>query len=82
MVDKLILLPIYAASEKEIKGISSNKMMQKLNELNGNDFCNLTNHKNINSIIEEQIDKYDVVITQGAGSVSMVSKGLIEKWMR
>ncbi len=82
MVDKLILLPIYAASEKEIKGVSSNKMMQKLNELNGNDFCNLTNHKNVNSIIEEQIDKYDVVITQGAGSVSMVSKGLIEKWMR
>ena len=30
--------------------------------------------------VQYLMDKYDVVITQGAGNVSMVSKGLIKKW--
>ena len=79
-VDKVFLLPIYSASEKEIKGVSSKNMAQKLNKANGKDFCSLVNHENVNDMVEQCIDKYDVVITQGAGNVSMVSKGLIKKW--
>ena len=33
-------------------------------------------------MVEKHIDKYDLVITQGAGNVSMVSKGLKEKWIK
>jgi len=55
-------------------------MAQKLNTINGKDFCSLVNHENVNDMVEQCIDKYDVVITQGAGNVSMVSKGLIKKW--
>ena len=79
-VDKVFLLPIYSASEKEIKGVSSKNIAQKLNKINGNDFCCLVKHENVNDMVEQCIDKYDVVITQGAGNVSMVSKGLIERW--
>ena len=79
-VDKVFLLPIYSASEKEIKGVSSKNMAQKLNTINGKDFCSLVKHENVNDMVEQCIDKYDVVITQGAGNVSMVSKGLIKKW--
>ena len=55
-------------------------MAQKLNTINGKDFCSLVKHENVNDMVEQCIDKYDVVITQGAGNVSMVSKGLIKKW--
>ena len=79
-VDKLFLLPIYSASEKEIKGVSSKNMAQKLNKINEKNFCNLVTHQNVNDMAEQYIDKYDVVITQGAGNVSMVSKGLIKRW--
>jgi UDP-N-acetylmuramate--alanine ligase len=79
-VDKVFLLPIYSASEKEIKGATSKNMAKKLNKINGKNFCNLVNHENVNDMVEQYIDKYDVVITQGAGNVSMVSKGLIERW--
>ena len=44
------------------------------------DSCCLVKHENVNDMVEQCIDKYDVVITQGAGNVSMVSKGLIERW--
>ena len=81
-VDKLFLLPIYSASEKEIKGVSSKNMAQKLNKINGKNFCYLVNHENVNDMVEKHIDKYDLVITQGAGNVSMVSKGLKEKWIK
>ena len=79
-VDKVFLLPIYSASEKEIKGVTSKNMAQKLNKINGKNFCNLVNRENVNDMVEQYIDKYDVVITQGAGNVSMVSKGLIKRW--
>ena len=79
-VDKVFLLPIYSASEKEIKGVSSKNMVQQLNKINGKDFCSLVKHENVNDMVEQCIDKYDVVITQGAGNVSMVSKGLIMRW--
>ena len=73
---------MYSASEKEIKGISSKNLAQKLNKINGKNFCYLANHENVNDMVEKHIDKYDLVITQGAGNVSMVSKGLKEKWIK
>ena len=79
-VDKVFLLPIYSASEKEIKGVTSKNMAKKLNKINGKNFCNLVSHEDVNDMVEQYIDKYDVVITQGAGNVSMVSKGLIKRW--
>ena len=81
-VDKLFLLPIYSASEKEIDGVSSEKMAQKLNKMNGKNFCHLIKHENVNDMVEQYIDKYDVLITQGAGSVSMVSKALVKRWKK
>ena len=81
-VDKLLLLPIYAASEKKIKGVSSKKLMQRLNEKNDEDFCSLLDPDDVNNRVEEIIDNYDILITQGAGSVSKISKGLIKTWIK
>ena len=55
-------------------------MAKKLNKINGKNFCNLVSLEDVNDMVEQYIDKYDVVITQGAGNVSMVSKGLIKRW--
>ena len=81
-VDKLLLLPIYAASEKKIKGVSSKKLMQRLNEKNDEDFCSLIDPDDVNNRVEDIIDNYDILITQGAGSVSRISKGLIKTWIK
>ena len=81
-VDKLLLLPIYAASEKKIKGVSSKKLMQRLNEKNDEDFCSLLDPDDVNNRVEDIIDNYDILITQGAGSVSRISKGLIKTWIK
>ena len=81
-VDKLLLLPIYAACEKKIKGVSSKKLMQRLNEKNDEDFCSLLDPDDVNNRVEEIIDNYDILITQGAGSVSRISKGLIKTWIK
>ena len=81
-VDKLLLLPIYAASEKKIRGMSSKKLMQKLNEKNDEDFCSLLDPDDVNNRVEDIIDNYDILITQGAGSVSRISKGLIKTWIK
>ena len=81
-VDKLLLLPIYAASEKKIKGVSSKKLMQRLNEKNDENFCSLLDPDDVNNRVEEIIDNYDILITQGAGSVSRISKGLIKTWIK
>ena len=66
--------------KKKLRESLQKKMAQKLNKVNGKDFCNLVNHENVNDMVEQCIHKYDVVITQGAGNVSMVSKGLIKRW--
>ena len=55
-------------------------MMKEFNKINAKNFCNLVNHENVNDMVQQCIDKYDVVRTQGAGNVSMVSKGLIKRW--
>ena len=81
-VDKLLLLPIYAACEKKIKGVSSKKLMQRLNEKNDEDFCSLIDPDDVNNRVEDIIDNYDILITQGAGSVSRISKGLIKTWIK
>ena len=56
--------------------------MQRLNEKNDEDFCSLIDPDDVNNRVEDIIDNYDILITQGAGSVSKISKGLIKTWIK
>ena len=77
-VDFLLLLDIYPASEKPIKGISSKKLASEI----------LKNHKNVHYIgnkdpmnwLQENHNDFSVLITQGAGTISKLNKKIKKKW--
>ena len=77
-VDCLLLLDIYPASEKPIKGISSKKLISKIKK----------NHKNAHFIgkkdpinwLKEHYHEFSVLITQGAGTISKLNIEIKKKW--
>jgi UDP-N-acetylmuramate--alanine ligase len=77
-VDFLLLLDIYPASEKPIKGISSKKLASQI----------LKNHKNVHYIgkkdpmnwLQENHQDFSILITQGAGTISKLNKKIKKKW--
>ena len=79
-VDSVVLLDIYAASEKPIKGIDSRTIVETLKQQGHKDVTYLKNHNDINALIKQRRDDFDILITQGAGSVSIVCNSIIGKW--
>ena len=79
-VDSLVLLDIYAASEKPIKGIDSRTIVETLKQQGHKDVTYLKNHDDIIGLIKQKRDDFDILITQGAGSVSVVCNSIINKW--
>lgn len=77
-VDLLLMLPIYAASESPIEGVSARHLCEnirktgKLNPIFVEDANNLS--RQLNKILLND----DVVIAQGAGSVSSMARKIIE----
>ena len=79
-VDSLLILDIYAASEKPIKGIDSRTIVETLKQQGHKDVTYLKNHGDINDLIVKRKDDFDILITQGAGSISTVCNTIINKW--
>ena len=79
-VDSLLILDIYAASEKPIKGIDSRTIVETLKQQGHKDVTYLKNHDDINDLIVKRKDDFDILITQGAGSISIVCNSIIKKW--
>ena len=77
-VDSLILLDIYEASEKPIKGINSKAIAQKIIKQGHSDVIHVTDHSKINQILNSKKDHIDVLVTQGAGSISKVCESIIK----
>ena len=78
-VDSLLLLDIYPASEKPIKGISSKKLISEIAK----------NHKNAEYIgktdplvwLQSNYESFSILITQGAGTISKLNKKIKQhKW--
>ena len=79
-VDSLLILDIYAASEKPIKGIDSRTIVETLKQQGHKDVVYLKNHDDINDLIVKRKNDFDILITQGAGSISTVCNSIIKKW--
>ena len=79
-VDTLFLLDIYAASEKPIKGIDSRTIVETLKQQGHKDVTYVKNHDDINDLIMKRKDDFEILITQGAGSVSSVCNSIISEW--
>ena len=76
--DFLLLLDIYPASEKPIKGITTKKLAAKI----------LKNNKNVHYFgsrdplewLQENYNNFSIVITQGAGTISRLNNEIKKKW--
>ena len=79
-VDSLILLDIYSASEEPIKGITSSALVETLKKQGHKNVLHVKNHDDLFDIIKEKKDLFDVIVTQGAGSISKVCESIIRRW--
>lgn len=72
--DDLMLLPIYAASEDNIYGISSEDLAAKI----GN-HVKVTTEEEIEKIVEESKNSGNTFVFMGAGSISKVAHNIVDK---
>ena len=75
--DNIIITDIYAAREKNVYGISSKDLADKISELGGN-VTYIKEFKNIVSYLKENVKENDIVLTMGAGTVTQIGPMLIK----
>ena len=75
--DNIIILDIYAAREKNTFDISSKDLVNKLNE-NSKSAIYMPNFDDVVSYIKSNVEKDDIVITLGAGTVTDIGPMLIK----
>ena len=79
--DSLILLDIYSASEKPIKGIHSRTIAETIKQLGHKDVTYIKHHDDVIKLVNDKKDSFDILVTQGAGSISKVCESIKDKWM-
>ena len=79
-VNSLILLDIYSASEKPIKGIDSRTIVETIKQEGRKDIYYVKNHNDVVDLLDNIEKDFDILITQGAGSVSGVCELIKDKW--
>tara|TARA_B100001250_G_C19769342_1_gene776334 strand:+ start:21 stop:1412 length:1392 start_codon:yes stop_codon:yes gene_type:complete len=77
-VDFLLLLDIYPASEKPIKGISSKKLASEILKKNKN--VHYIGSKDPMNWLHENHQDFSILITQGAGTISKLNMKIKKKW--
>ncbi|MCK5310930.1 MAG: UDP-N-acetylmuramate--L-alanine ligase [Desulfobacteraceae bacterium] len=77
--DILILLPIYAASEKEIKDVNSEKLKQGIKAHGHKNVSYAADFEKALSILTKTLKKDDLVLTLGAGDIYTLGEKLLEK---
>ena len=80
--DTLILLDIYSASERPIKGVNSRVILETLKQKGLKDVTYLKNHNEVIDLIIQKKDSFDILVTQGAGSISKVCEVIKDKCKR
>jgi len=78
-IDYLVLLDIYPASEKPIKGINSKKLCLEINKNNGNAIYVPDNNTVLKWLIKNS-SNFKVLVTQGAGTISKLNHQIKNKW--
>jgi len=75
--DTLIIAPVYAASEKPIKGVSSKRLVQGVREHGHKDVIYCRDEDETLTVVLATIKPGDVVITLGAGSICEIADRLL-----
>ncbi len=77
-VDELVLLDVYDAGESGIDGASSKDLSVSLRNINGSYPVVFSCCEEVISKLQQHSQSADVLIVQGAGNVSSISKVLRE----
>ena len=75
--DNIVILDIYAAREKNTYNISSKDLVNKINSL-GKKAIYIPDFEECTNFVKNNIEKNDIVITLGAGTVTKISTMLKE----
>lgn len=79
-VDALILLDVYAAGESPIVGADSKALARSIRNLGKVDPILVSDTEQLGEVLDQIIQDGDLILAQGAGSVSRISRGLAESW--
>ncbi|MBE2989324.1 UDP-N-acetylmuramate--L-alanine ligase, partial [Sneathia sp. DSM 16630] len=79
LADKIILLPIYAASEENTTGISSEDLCNKIKEIDSKKDVSVMLPNEVMEYIYLNYEPGDVYIFMGAGTVSKFAYRLVNK---
>jgi len=72
--DELYLLPIYAASEQPIDGISTDRLIEDINRLHPNFAKKLNSIEDVGTLIDSVKGQKTIVVTLGAGAISKAAR--------
>ena len=81
-VDVLIMLDVYAAGEEPIAGADSRTLCRSIRNLGKVDPILLSDTEKLPEIMDQLLQNGDLVLAQGAGSVSKLSRNLVDLWNR
>ncbi len=75
--DNIIITDIYAARETNTYGVTSENIVEKIKEL-GREAVYIPKFEDIVKYLEEKIEKDDIILTLGAGTVTNIGPMLVE----
>jgi len=78
--DVLVVLPIYAASEKKIKGVSSQILCEGIKAHGHKEVIYADGFKAAHSLLKQTLQPRDVLLTLGAGDVWKVGMEVLNKF--
>ncbi|MDP8101973.1 UDP-N-acetylmuramate--L-alanine ligase [Phocoenobacter atlanticus] len=79
-VDVLIMLEVYTAGEQAIAGADSRALCRSIRNLGKVDPILVSDTDKLGEVLDQVIQDGDLVLAQGAGSVSKISRNLAESW--
>ena len=79
-VDALVMLEVYAAGEAPIVGADSKSLCRSIRNLGKVDPILVSDTEQLGDVLDQIIQDGDLILAQGAGSVSRISRGLAESW--
>jgi UDP-N-acetylmuramate--alanine ligase len=77
--DVLLVMPIYAASEKPIEGVDSRRLVESIQAHGHKDVCFVEDINAAIGALGRIVGSGDVVLTLGAGNVYQVGEGFLER---
>ena len=78
-VDALVMLDVYAAGEEPIPGADARSLCRSIRQLGRLDPVFVEGSENLHEVLEALLHDGDMLVTQGAGNVSVIARGLYER---